>query len=70
MLRKVIVGHDFKFARNKEGNIKLLQQLSNRYGFDLEVVNPIKLDDIRVSSTYIRNLILNGNIENVYRIPW
>ena len=65
--KKIIVGHDFTFARNKEGNIKLLQQLSNRYGFDLEVVNSIKLDDIRISSTYIRNLILNGNIENVYR---
>jgi len=65
--KKIIVGYDFTFARNKEGNINLLQELSSKYGFKLEIVNPIKLDDIRISSTYIRNLILNGNIENVYK---
>ena len=65
--KKIIVGYDFAFARNKEGNIKLLQELSSKYGFDLEVVNPITLDNIRISSTYIRDLILNGNIENVYK---
>ena len=65
--KKIIVGYDFAFARNKEGNIKLLQELYSKYGFDLEVVNPITLDNIRISSTYIRDLILNGNIENVYK---
>ena len=65
--KKIIVGHDFTFARNKEGNIKLLQELSKQYGFSLDIVNPIKIDDVRVSSTYIRNLISDGNVENVYK---
>ncbi len=52
--RKIIVGHDFTFARRKEGNVKLLKELSSKYGFELEVVNPIKINDLRVSSTYIR----------------
>ena len=65
--KKVIVGHDFTFARNKEGNINLLQELSKQYGFLLEIVNPIKIDDIRISSTYIRKLISDGNVENVYK---
>lgn len=65
--KKVIVGHDFTFARNKEGNIKLLKDLSEQYGFELEVVNPIKIDDIRISSTHIRNLISSGDVEKVYK---
>lgn len=65
--KKIIVGHDFTFARNKEGNIKLLQELSQQYGFSLEIVKPIKLDDIRISSTYIRKLISDGNVEDVYK---
>ena len=65
--KKVIVGHDFTFARNKEGNIRLLKDLSEKYGFELEVVNPIKIDDIRISSTHIRNLISSGDVEKVYK---
>ena len=65
--KKVIVGHDFTFARNKEGNIKLLKDLSEQYGFELEVVNPIKIDNIRISSTHIRNLISSGDVESVYK---
>ena len=53
-VKNVIVGHDFTFARNKEGNVKLLQELSKQYGFSLEIVNSIKLGDVRISSTYIR----------------
>ena len=65
--KKIIVGSDFTFAKNKEGNIKLLQELSKQYGFILEVVNPVKKDNIRISSTYIRHLMLIGKIEEVYK---
>lgn len=62
--KKIIVGHDFTFARNKEGNIALLQELSKKFGFSLEIVNPVKIDDIRISSSYIRKLILDGKVED------
>lgn len=65
--KKVIVGHDFTFARNKEGNINLLHELSKKYNFLLEIVEPIKLDNIRISSTYIRNLISDGSVDKVYK---
>ena len=60
-VKNVIVGHDFTFARNKEGNVKLLQELSKQYGFSLEIVNSIKLGDVRISSTYI-NYKLSGEV--------
>lgn len=64
-VKKIIIGHDFSFARNKEGNASLLQVYSEKYKFDLEVVNPIKINGVRVSSTYIRELINEGNIDKV-----
>lgn len=63
--KKVIVGHDFTFARNKEGNAKLLKLLGAKYDFKVEVVNPVKINNIRVSSTYIRNLITEGSVNKV-----
>lgn len=63
--KKIVVGHDFTFARKKEGNTKLLEKLSNEYGFELEIINPIKINDIRVSSTYIRQLVAEGCVEKV-----
>ncbi|MGL6105926.1 bifunctional riboflavin kinase/FAD synthetase [Romboutsia sp.] len=61
-IQKIIIGHDFSFARNKEGNANLLQVLSHKYNFDVEIVSPIKINDVRVSSTHIRNLINEGNV--------
>lgn len=63
--RKIIVGHDFTFARRKEGNTNLLKELSSKYGFELEIVNSIKINDIRISSTYIRQLVVEGSVDKV-----
>lgn len=63
--QKIIVGYDFNFARNKEGNVSILNDLSKEFNFELEVINPIKINNIRVSSTFIRNLILTGKLDKV-----
>lgn len=63
--KKIIVGHDFTFARNKEGDHSSLQSLASEYNFIVDVVKPIKINDIRVSSTYIRNLIDKGSVSEV-----
>ncbi|CEH35262.1 bifunctional riboflavin kinase/FAD synthetase [Romboutsia lituseburensis] len=64
-IEKLIIGHDFTFARNKEGNIDSLQLLSHKYKFKLQVVSPIRINGIRVSSTKIRGLILEGSLDKV-----
>lgn len=63
--KQVIVGHDFTFAKNKEGDTKLLKILGNKYNFKVDVVSPVKINDIRVSSTYIRTLIAEGSVDKV-----
>ena len=64
-VEKLIIGHDFTFAKNKEGNTESLKVLSQKYGFKLQIVSPIKIKGTRVSSTYIRDLISNGYLDKV-----
>ena len=63
--KKVIIGYDFTFARNKEGDANLLKALGYKYGFNVEIVNPIKINNIRVRSTYIRTLLYEGSVKLV-----
>ncbi|MGL5650276.1 MAG: bifunctional riboflavin kinase/FAD synthetase [Paraclostridium sp.] len=63
--KMVIVGHDFTFARNKEGNAGLLESLGENYNMKVKVIEPIKIKGIRVSSSYIRNLINDGNVSEI-----
>ncbi|MFL1468321.1 bifunctional riboflavin kinase/FAD synthetase [Paraclostridium bifermentans] len=63
--KMVIVGHDFTFARNKEGNASLLESLGKKYNMKVKVIEPIKIKGRRVSSSYIRNLINDGNVSEI-----
>ena len=64
-VKKVYVGHDFTFARNKEGDANLLKVLGGEYNFDVDIIKPIKINNIRVSSTYIRDLLAQGKVDKV-----
>lgn len=64
-MRKLIVGHDFSFAKNREGNPAYLESVKDEFGFELEIVAPILLNGTRVSSTDIRANIIEGNVTSV-----
>lgn len=66
-VRGIVVGHDFKFGRGGTGNVHLLEKLCERKGIKLEVVPPVVVDGIRVSSSYIRKMIKNGQVKDVKR---
>ena len=58
----LVIGYDHQFGRNREGSFKELIALAELYNFDLKQISPQKNNDIAVSSTKIRNLLLDGNI--------
>lgn len=60
--RHLIIGYDHRFGRNREGSFNDLQEYSQIYGFNLEKINEVDVNDITVSSTKIRNAILTGDI--------
>jgi riboflavin kinase/FMN adenylyltransferase len=59
---EVVIGHDYRFGRQREGNIALLQQLGAEFGFPVHVVDAIEIQGVVVSSTLIRNLLQQGQV--------
>ncbi len=67
-IRGIVVGHDYRFGREREGNIGYLQELGGRYGFEVSTLSGIKMEETIVSSTSVRQLIKDGNIREVNRL--
>lgn len=63
--KKLIIGHDFAFAKNREGTPPVLKILGKKYGFEVEIVKPIIINNIRVSSTHIKDLIYAGRVDEI-----
>lgn len=63
--QKLIIGHDFTFAKNREGTPPVLKILGGKYGFDVDVIEPVVINKIRVSSTHIKDLIYAGRVDEI-----
>ncbi|MDD5455647.1 MAG: riboflavin biosynthesis protein RibF [Candidatus Margulisbacteria bacterium] len=61
--KKIVVGWDFHFGRNLQGNTDAMKSLAEKYKFKLEIVPPVKVDGHIVKSTLIRELLHKGEIE-------
>ena len=59
----LVCGNDFRFGRKGEGNANLLQSACKAHGIPCVVVPEQTIDDIRISSTYIRELLESGQME-------
>jgi len=57
-----VIGADFHFGHNRQGNPLILEALGKRYGFSVEVLDKISDGEREISSTYIREEIIKGNI--------
>ncbi len=60
--KKIIVGNDFRFGRNREGDINLLKNFCENENILIEILPPIKKTGIEVKSTTIREKLILGNI--------
>lgn len=58
----LVIGHDHRFGKNREGSFEDLQEGTTTYGYELEKIPPQEIDDVTVSSTKIRNSLMNGDI--------
>ena len=61
-IQKIIIGHDHRFGRNRTANIDDLIAFGKEYGFEVEQISVQEINDISVSSTKIRNALLEGNM--------
>ena len=60
--KKVIIGYDHRFGRNRNADIKDLKVFGKRFGFEVEEISAQDIDDVSVSSTKIRTALIDGNI--------
>lgn len=61
--KKVIIGYDHHFGRNRSANINDLKAFGNTYGFDVEEISAEDVNEVAVSSTKIRKALDQGDIE-------
>lgn len=62
-VKRIVVGQDFRFGHEREGDVALLRDLAGGRGTHVEVVPPVERGGAVVSSTRIRNALLAGDVE-------
>ncbi len=63
--KALVVGHDFSFGKNASGDFTFLQQKAAEYGFEVRQAPQVVVQGERVSSTLIRERILQGEVDRV-----
>ena len=62
-IKKIIIGHDHRFGRNRTANIDDLIAFGKQYGFEVEQISVQEIKDVSISSTKIRNALIEGNMD-------
>ncbi len=65
--REVVVGRDFRFGRDRRGDIDLLRREGRRLGFRVHAVAPRLVGGVPASSSLIRRLLAKGRVEEAAR---
>ncbi len=61
--KKIIIGYDHRFGRNRNANINDLIAFGNTLDFEVEEISAQEIDDVSVSSTKIRKALGEGDIK-------
>ena len=67
-LKQVAIGQSWSFGRNREGNAARLAELARVHGFSVKAIAPVLLDGAPVSSTRIREAILQRRFDDAARL--
>ena len=62
-LKKIIVGYNHRFGKNRLADINVLRDFSLKYDFEVVEIKAFEVEKIKISSTNIRNAINEGNID-------
>lgn len=63
----IVVGRNFKFGKNRKGDVKLLQKIADQYRVSMHSIPQVSLDGEIISSSKIRYLLRLGEIEKANR---
>lgn len=63
----VVIGDDHRFGRHRAGDFSTLQTLGQALGFEVEALDAHRVEDVRVSSTKVREALRQGNVAEANR---
>lgn len=63
----LVVGYDHRFGKNREGSFEYLKNCASQYGFIIEKLEALLIDEANVSSTRIRKALQEGETEKANR---
>lgn len=66
-IRKLWVGHDLRFGKNRKGRVEDLMRWGREAGFEVGVVGAIELNGARISSSRIRTMLEQGQVDEARR---
>lgn len=61
--KKLIIGYDHRFGKNRTGSFEYLKENSHLFGFEVEEIPRQDIDDVGVSSTKIRQALFHGEVD-------
>lgn len=61
--KKLVIGYDHRFGRNREGSFDFLKKNAPHYGFEVEEIPREDIEEMAISSTRIRHTLSSGHIE-------
>ncbi|HEY8928269.1 MAG TPA: bifunctional riboflavin kinase/FAD synthetase [Mucilaginibacter sp.] len=61
--KKIVIGYDHRFGKDRQGGLTDLQRLGPVYGFDVVEIPEQDIYEVAISSTRVREALLNGAIE-------
>lgn len=67
-VKELIVGYDYRFGRKRRGDTELLKILGKRFGFEVVVIPPQKVNGLTVSSSLVRELVSEGDVATVAKL--
>lgn len=64
----IFVGQNFRFGHRQAGDVELLREFGRRWDFEVEVIPPVVVDGVVVSSTAIRQALREGRVEDAHKL--
>ena len=64
----LMVGDDFRFGAQRQGDFALLHKLQSQYGYELQNLHSVLHDDVRVSSSTIRGFLAKGELKKAVQL--
>ncbi|HEY3836067.1 MAG TPA: bifunctional riboflavin kinase/FAD synthetase [Bryobacteraceae bacterium] len=67
-VRAVLVGEDFRFGHKQTGDTAMLRALGEKYGFEVDPIEPVNVRGERVSSSLVRQMAKAGRVNRICRL--